>query len=86
MLTKQKKQKIIQKYRFHKQDTGSAMAQIALLTEDIKAVQEHLKKHPKDEHTRTGLLRKVIKRKKLLKYLRENKPEKYEKISKKLQL
>lgn len=86
MLTKKEKEKIVKKYNLHKQDTGSAVVQVALLTEDIKEVQKHLEKHPKDEHTRRGLLKKVIKRKKLLKYLKENRPEKYEDLRKRLDL
>lgn len=86
MLTKEEKEKIIEQYGLHKRDTGSALVQVALLTEDIKKVQKHLKNHPKDEHTKRGLLKKVIKRKKLLRYLREADPQNYEKLTKKLSL
>lgn len=86
MLTPQEKEKIIAKYKLHEVDTGSADVQIALLTEDIKKVLEHLKEHPKDEHSRRGLLKMVIKRKKLLKYLEKESKRRYNAIVKKVGL
>jgi len=86
MLTPEEKEKIIKKYQLHKADTGSAEVQIALLTEDIKKVLEHLKKHPKDLHSRRGLLKMVIKRKRLLKYLEKESKRRYNSILKKIGL
>jgi len=86
MLTPEEKQKIIEKYKLHKADTGSADVQIALLTEEIKRLLGHLKKHPKDQHSRRGLLKMVIKRKRLLKYLEKESKRRYNSIIKKLGL
>lgn len=86
MLTREEKQKIIEKYRVHKLDTGSAEVQIALLNEEIKKLQDHLKKHPKDLHSRRGLLKMVIKRKRLLKYLQRENKRRYNAILKKIGL
>ena len=86
MLTPEEKEKIIKKYKLKEKDTGSADVQVALLTEDIKKVLSHLKKHPKDIHSRRGLLKMVIKRKKLLKYLKKESVRRYNGIVKKLGL
>ncbi|MBZ9572808.1 30S ribosomal protein S15 [Patescibacteria group bacterium] len=86
MLTPEEKTKIIKKYELHQADTGSADIQVALLTEDIKKILAHLKKHPKDIHSRRGLLKMVIKRKKLLKYLKKENIRRYNSILKKLGL
>jgi len=86
MLTPEEKQKIIEKYKLHKADTGSADVQIALLTEEIKRLLGHLKKHPKDQHSRRGLLKMVIKRKRLLKYLEKESKRRYNAILKKIGL
>ena len=83
MLTKKKKQQIIADNKINKDDTGSADVQIGLLTKNIKEMQEHLKKHKKDEHSRRGLLKMVIKRKRLLKYLEKNDKKRYDKVVKK---
>ncbi len=64
-----KKRAIIQDWARHEQDTGSTEVQIALLTERIREITEHLKRNPKDVHSRYGLIKLVSKRKKLLKYL-----------------
>ena len=66
MLTPEQKAKIIEKYKLHKADTGSAEVQIALLTEEIKELVLHLKSHPKDFHSKRGLLKMVAKRRKFL--------------------
>ena len=63
MIKKQKKEKKIEEVQLNKADTGSADVQIALLSEEIKAMLGHLKAHPKDNHSRRGLLKMVIKRK-----------------------
>ena len=73
MLDKKLKQRIINKFKMHDNDTGSTPIQIAILTEEIKQLSNHLKKHKQDNSSRRGLLKKVSERRKLLKYLqREN--------------
>ncbi len=69
MLNKDKKAKIIKKFRTHEGDTGSPQVQIAILTEEIKELTAHLKTHRKDFSSRRGLLKKVAERRRLLKYL-----------------
>ncbi len=86
MLSPKEKKEIIKKYKLHKKDTGSAEVQIALLTEEIERLVSHLKKHHKDFHSKRGLIEKVMKRKKLLKYLKEESTRKYNNIVKKLNL
>ncbi len=68
-LTPAEKEQIIKKYKLHEHDTGSAPVQIALLTEEINRLVAHLKKHPKDHHSRRGLLKMVARRRKLQKFL-----------------
>jgi len=86
MLTPEEKAKIIQKYKLHDADTGSADVQIALLTEEIKRLLSHLKKHPKDLHSKRGLLKMVSKRRKLLRYLERENKRRYNKIIKSIGL
>lgn len=86
MLTKEQKEKIIKDYQLGKSDTGSADVQIALLSEEIKGLLGHLKIHPKDNHSRRGLLKMVIKRKKLLKYLEKEDKRRYNSIIEKIGL
>ena len=74
------KQEIIAKYARKEGDTGSSEVQIALLTNRITYLTEHLKTHPKDNHCRRGLLKLVWKRKALLKYLERTDLEKYRKL------
>ena len=81
-----KKENIIKKYGVHKKDTGSADVQIAILTEEISNLAEHLKKNKKDNSSRRGLLMKVAQRKKLLDYLKREDEKRYESIKKKLKL
>lgn len=71
------KQELVQKYRTHEKDSGSAEVQIAILTERIKNLTEHLKMHKKDFATRRGLLMMVGKRASLLKYLKNRNFESY---------
>ena len=71
MLDKKIKQRIINKFRTHEKDTGSSQVQIAILTEEIKILNEHLSRHKHDNSSRRGLLRKVAERRKLLKYLQK---------------
>lgn len=80
------KKKIISKHSQHEKDTGSPQVQIAILTERIKEVQDHLTDHPKDNHSRRGLLMMVGKRRKLLNYLRLNSKDQYEDLITKLKL
>ncbi len=84
MLSSKKKTEIIKKFQIHKDDSGSPEVQVALLTFQIKELIKHLKKHPKDYSSRRGLLGMVNQRKRLLNYLREREPQRYEKLIKKL--
>jgi small subunit ribosomal protein S15 len=86
MLTKQEKDKIIDKYKTHAQDTGSPEVQIAILSEEIIRLTGHLQDHKKDFSSRRGLLRKVGMRRRLLKYLEKDNPKSYETLAKKLKL
>ena len=82
MFTPEEKAKIIEKYKLHQKDTGSDEVQIALLSEEIRRLLSHLKKHPKDLHSKRGLLKMVSKRRKLLKHLMEKDEKRYSKIVK----
>lgn len=86
MLSKQKKQAIIKGYKQHETDTGSAEVQIALLSQQIKTLADHLKKHPKDHHSRRGLLMMVGKRRRFLQFLQKENEKKYKSVIKKLKL
>jgi len=86
MLTPQEKAKIIEKFQRFKGDTGSPEVQIAILTEEIKRLLEHLKKHPKDLHSKRGLIKMVAKRRRLLRYLKEESTKRYNALIKKLGL
>lgn len=74
----------IQEHRLHETDTGSAEVQIAILTERIKHLTEHMKVHKKDFHTQRGLLMLVGQRRRMLDYLRRNHVERYRAIIAKL--
>lgn len=76
-LSTEKKCEILKNYGLHETDTGSPEAQVALLTERINNLTEHLKDHQHDHHSRRGLLLLVGRRRGLLKYLRENNVERY---------
>ena len=86
MLSKRQKQSVIKEVKVHETDTGSAEVQIGLLTRQIKALADHLKKHPKDHHSRRGLLMMVGRRRKFLQYLKRENEKHYEKLVKKLEL
>lgn len=86
MLKTETKTKIIGEYKAHETDTGSAEVQIALLSEQIKLLLLHLKKHSKDFHSKRGLLKMVAKRRKLLNILKEENVRKYNSIIKKIGL
>ena len=86
VLNKEKKTEVLEKYKRHETDTGSPEVQVALLTERISSLVEHLKKNKKDQHSRHGLLLMVGQRKRLLKYLKKNDARKFEKITSSLDL
>ena len=85
-MTKERKQEIINTYKREEKDTGSPEIQIALLTERINELTEHLKVHKKDNHSRRGLLKMVGKRRNLLNYLAKKDVNRYRKIVEKLGL
>jgi small subunit ribosomal protein S15 len=76
-LTKERKQELIGRFGSSEQDTGSAAVQIALLTERINELTEHLRQHTKDHHSRRGLLMLVGKRRRLLRYLETTDLDRY---------
>ena len=84
MFETQKKQELIEKYRTHDTDTGSAEVQIALLSERISYLTEHFKVHRKDHHSRRGLMKLVGQRRRLLDYLRRKDVDRYRTIIGKL--
>ena len=86
MLDKKKKDRIIEKYKTHKSDTGSPEVQIVILTAEIKELTEHLKEHKKDYSSRRGLIKKVAQRRRLLQYLQRENEKSYENITKKLKI
>ena len=83
-MTKERKQEIINTYKREEKDTGSPEVQIALLTERINELTEHLKVHVKDNHSRRGLLKMVGKRRNLLNYLAKKDVESYRALVEKL--
>lgn len=85
-LSVEQKQEIINKYKLHESDTGSPEVQIAILTERINYLTEHLKEHKKDHHSRRGLLKMVGQRRGLLNYLYKKYIERYRAIIEKLGL
>ncbi|MCB9802956.1 30S ribosomal protein S15 [Candidatus Nomurabacteria bacterium] len=86
MLDKKKKLKLVEKYRTHKNDTGSTEVQVAILTEEIKELTNHLKTHKKDFSSRRGLLAKVALRHKLMRYLEREDEKRFTKLVKALKL
>ena len=85
-MLKEQKQEIIAKYKLHESDTGSPEVQVAILTERINHLTEHLKVHKKDHHSRRGLLMMVGQRKGLLNYLMKKDINRYREIISKLGL
>jgi len=85
-LNVEKKRSIIEKYKINENDTGSPEVQIAILTERINQLTEHLKIHKKDHHSRRGLLKMVGQRRALLNYLRDRSFDRYRNIIEKLNL
>jgi small subunit ribosomal protein S15 len=86
MLTKRVKARIVGEHQTHDKDTGSAGVQIGVISRQIDELAMHLKKNPKDNHSRRGLLKMVSKRRKLLSYMKKNELSSYEKLIKKLEL
>lgn len=86
ILTKTKKSEIMSKHQLSPKDTGSSSVQIALLTERIKYLTDHLKTHKRDYATQKGLLDCVSQRKRHLKYVKRTRPEEYQKLIKHLDL
>lgn len=74
----EQRQKVVTDYRIHEKDTGSPDVQIAMLTEKIQALSEHLKDHAKDHHSRRGLIMMVGRRNRLLRYLARSDRERYQ--------
>jgi len=85
-MIKEQTQEIIGKYKLHENDTGSPEVQIAILTERINHLTEHLKTHKKDHHSRRGLFKMVGQRRGLLNYLQDNDIERYRSIAEKLNI
>ena len=85
-MTKERKQEIIKEYGTHEGDTGSPEVQVALLTERINHLNEHLKTHKKDHHSRRGLLMMVGQRRGMLKYLQKIDIERYRSLIERLGL
>ena len=86
MITTEKKAEIIKEYQLKEGDTGSPEVQVAILTYRINDLNEHLKKHHKDHHSRRGLLKMVGQRRNLLNYLKETDLERYRTLIKRLGL
>jgi small subunit ribosomal protein S15 len=86
VMTKDEREALIAKYRKHPSDRGSTPVQIALLTQRITDLTEHLRTHPKDHHSRQGLLKWVGKRRRLQRYLNRTDPEAYRQLTKDLGL
>ena len=85
-LTKEKKADIVKRFAKDEKDTGSAEVQIAILTEEIKALTEHLKEHKHDFHSRRGMLKKVGQQRSLLNYLKNKDVTRYREVVKELGL
>ena len=86
MLTKTKKQRVMKETGVHEKDTGSADVQISLLTKRIGELTSHLKKNPKDKHSRRGLLSMVANRQTHMRYLEKKSPRRFNSLMKKLEL
>jgi small subunit ribosomal protein S15 len=86
MLTKRVKARVIGEHQKHDKDTGSAEVQIGVISRQIEELAAHLKKNPKDNHSRRGLLKMVSSRRKLSTYLKKTNPSVYSKLAKKLDL
>ncbi|GAA3406559.1 30S ribosomal protein S15 [Paenibacillus hodogayensis] len=85
-LTQERKTQLIQDYKKHESDTGSPEVQVAILTENIVNLTNHLRVHKKDHHSRRGLLKMVGQRRKLLAYLKNNDVSRYSALIERLGL
>ncbi|MCZ2258777.1 30S ribosomal protein S15 [Sporosarcina sp. G11-34] len=85
-ITQERKHELINEFKVHETDTGSADIQIAILTEEINNLNTHLSTHKKDHHSRRGLLKMIGTRRRLLRYLRENEVQRYRDLITKLGL
>lgn len=85
-ISQDRKNEIINEFKTHDNDTGSPEVQVAILTEQIQTLNEHLRTHKKDHHSRRGLMKMVGKRRNLLNYLRENDVQRYRELIQKLGL
>ncbi|RLA82714.1 MAG: 30S ribosomal protein S15 [Deltaproteobacteria bacterium] len=85
-LDPERKRQLIEEFRVHEKDTGSPEVQVAILTERINTLSEHLKVHKKDLHSRYGLMKMVSRRRKLLDYLKEQDPQRYKRLIERLGL
>ncbi|WP_335870762.1 30S ribosomal protein S15 [Bacillus sp. 2205SS5-2] len=85
-ITQERKNELIGEYKIHDNDTGSPEVQIAILTEEINSLNEHLRTHKKDHHSRRGLLKMVGRRRNLLTYLRNKEVQRYRELINKLGL
>lgn len=85
-MNKNRKKKVITSYAIHTKDTGSHRVQVAVLTERVNQLSKHLEDHPKDNHSRRGLLVMVGKRRKLLNYLKSSDKKTYDELLEKLDL
>ena len=86
VMTKERRKELIDGFRVHETDTGTPEVQVALLTERIVYMTEHMKAHPKDHHSERGLIGMVNRRNKLLKYLRREYPDRYKALIERLGL
>lgn len=86
MLTKRVKSKVIKESQRHEKDTGSAEVQVSVLSRQIEELSSHLKKNPKDQHSRRGLLKMVSQRRRFLSYIKEKSPAVHAKLVKRLGL
>jgi small subunit ribosomal protein S15 len=85
-ITQERKNELINEFKTHENDTGSPEVQVAVLTEEIQNLNEHLRVHKKDHHSRRGLLKMVGKRRNLLNYLRNKDVTRYRELIQKLGL
>lgn len=85
-LTAEKKAKVVQEYQTHQGDTGSPEVQVALLSAHIDDLSGHFQTHPKDRHSRIGLLRMVNQRRQLLEYLKQRDGDRYRRLIERLGL
>ena len=85
-LPKEEKQALVEKFRIKEGDTGSPEVQVAILTKEIEKLNQHLKTHKHDFHSRRGLLQKVGHRRNLMNYLKDKDVERYRKLIKELGL